>query len=260
MATFADYATTAAGNTAASPNGAPEGVAPSAINDIIREEMARSRNYHDANLAQIDIWGTAGGTVDAITLSPAVAITAYAAGQTVRFVSTGANTSTTPTIAVSGLAAKTIQRQAGALAAGDIASGAVVELIYDGTYFQINSTSGNEVRKSAVGNFTAQQYFGEATLTDAATISWNLNTAQTAKVTLAGNRTLANPTNMVAGGTYVLRVIQDGTGSRTLTLGANYKKANGEALVLTTTAAAIDILSFYSDGTYMYLIPNYAFA
>ena len=261
MSSFADYATTAAANTAASPNGAPEGMAPSAVNDVLREVMARARGHYDATLAQIDIWcGTAGGTVDAITLTPAVAIAAYAAGQSFRFTASGANTSTTPSVAVSGLATKTIQRLGAALAAGDIPSGATVEITYDGSYFQLTSVNGNEVRKSSVGAFTAQQYFVEATLTDGATINWDLDAAQSAKVTLGGNRTLANPSNMRAGGTYVLRVIQDGTGSRTLTLGANYRKAGGATLVLTTTAAAIDILSFYSDGTYMYLVPSLNFS
>lgn len=43
-----------------------------------------------------------------------------------------------------------------------------------------------------------------------------------AKVTLGGSRMLDNPTNMTDGATYILRVIQDGAGSRTLAYGANY--------------------------------------
>lgn len=108
---------------------------------------------------------------------------------------------------------------------------------------------------ATVNNFTKQQYFGTATLTDAASISWNLNDAQVAKVTLAGNRTLSNPTNMVDGGTYILRVIQDATGSRTLAYDTAYKWSGG-APTLTTTANAIDIITFTSDGTYMYGIIN----
>lgn len=261
MPSFADYATTAAANTAATPNGAPEGMAPSTVNDVLRELMARARSHHDGTLAQVDSWcGPAGGTADAIALTPAAPIAAYAAGQTFRFTASGANTTATPTIAVSGLATKPLQRLAGALAAGDIPAGATVEITYDGAYFQLTSVNGNEVRKSSVGAFTRQQYFGEATLADGATINWDLDVAQTARVTLGGNRTLANPSNMRAGGCYILRVVQDGIGGRVLTLGSNYKKAGGAPFALSATAGATDIISFYSDGTYMYVVPSLGFA
>lgn len=79
-----------------------------------------------------------GGTADAITGSTASgAPTAYADGQVFWFKATGANTSTTPTLNVNGLGAKTIVRFDGsALVAGDIAaSGQVVLVIYNGTNF-----------------------------------------------------------------------------------------------------------------------------
>lgn len=100
--------------------------------------------------------------------------------------------------------------------------------------------------------FTQQQGFPEATLTDAATISWNLQTQQCATVTLGGNRTLDTPSNMRAGYTYMLRVVQDGTGSRTLAYHADYLFPGGADPVLSTAAGAIDILSFYSNGSKMY--------
>jgi len=104
---------------------------------------------------------------------------------------------------------------------------------------------------SVAEGFTGQKYFAQATLTDGASIAWDLNTQQAAKVTLGGNRTLANPTNMKAGASYTLIVVQDGTGSRTLAYGANYKWPSGSAPVLSTAANAIDILTFVSDGTNM---------
>lgn len=54
-------------------------------------------------------------------------------------------------------------------------------------------------------------------LTDAATIAWNMNDGYNAKVTLGGNRIIGTPTNPVEGRTYTLQLIQDGTGSRTIT-------------------------------------------
>lgn len=108
--------------------------------------------------------------------------------------------------------------------------------------------------------YTKQQNFGTATLTDGATINWNLDDAQTAKVTLGGNRTMAAPTNLVDGGTYVLRVIQDGTGSRTITWNSVFKWPGGTAPVLSTAASAVDVITFVSDGTNMYGVAQRGFS
>lgn len=97
-----------------------------------------------------------------------------------------------------------------------------------------------------------QAWASQGTLTDAATISWNLDVDPNATVTLGSNRTLANPTNMKGGGTYYLIVKQDATGSRTLSYGTAFKWSGGTAPVLTTTVNAIDILTFICDGTNMY--------
>ena len=100
--------------------------------------------------------------------------------------------------------------------------------------------------------YTAQQVFSNGNLTDAPSIVWDVEDKQSTAVTLTANRALANPTNQIDKGTYILRVVQDGTGSRTLSFGANYKWPGGTAPTLTTTAGAVDIISFVSDGTDMY--------
>lgn len=83
------------------------------------------------------------------------------------------------------------------------------------------------------------------TLTDAASIAINMNDANNYKVTLAGNRTLANPTNMTAGQSGTILVIQDATGSRTLSYGSYYEFPAGTAPTLTTAANSQDILAYY---------------
>lgn len=118
----------------------------------------------------------------------------------------------------------------------------------------------NNAKTDEVNTYTKQQGFGLATLTDAASISWDLDDAQVAKVTLTDNRTLANPTNMEAGFTYILYVIQDATGGRTLDYGANYRFPGGTKPVLSTDANAVDIITFVSDGTYMDAVISQAFA
>ena len=97
----------------------------------------------------------------------------------------------------------------------------------------------------------AQANVVNITLTDASTINWNTALGQIATVTLGGNRTVAAPTNLKVG-TYILHVIQDGTGNRTLTWNSVFKWTGGFAPVLSTAANARDVFSFISDGTNLY--------
>lgn len=109
--------------------------------------------------------------------------------------------------------------------------------------------------------WTKQQGFPQATLTDAATITWDANTQQNAKVTLGGNRTLGAISNAVAGHFYALEVVQDGTGSRTLNLSnAIYTFPGGTEPVMSTAANAVDLLCFYYDGSKMRGVANKAFS
>jgi hypothetical protein len=91
------------------------------------------------------------------------------------------------------------------------------------------------------------------TLTDVASVAWDLSAGVFATVTLAGNRTMAAPSNLTNGRTYTLVVNQDGTGSRTLAFNSAFKFPGGVVPVLTSTASAKDIFEFKSDGTNLYL-------
>ena len=93
--------------------------------------------------------------------------------------------------------------------------------------------------------WTAQQTPKNGSLTDGTTIDWNGSTnGQVVAVTLGGNRTMNAPTNIVQYAMYVLRVTQDGTGSRTLGFNTAYKFGTAGAPALTTTAGKVDILGF----------------
>ena len=91
-------------------------------------------------------------------------------------------------------------------------------------------------------------YIAEATLTDGASIDWNMSTQAIAKVTLGGNRTLNAPTNGSTGQFASILVIQDGTGSRTLTWNAVYEFTADTAPTLTTTANYGDLFTFRYNG------------
>jgi hypothetical protein len=98
-------------------------------------------------------------------------------------------------------------------------------------------------------SFTAAQRGSVSALTDGSTITPDFALANNFSVTLGGNRTLANPTNLVAGQSGVIKLTQDGTGSRTLAFGSYWDFAAGAAPTLTTTANAVDILAYYVDST-----------
>ena len=96
---------------------------------------------------------------------------------------------------------------------------------------------------------SAKLNYSESTLTDQATITWDASTQDVCKVTLGGNRTLAAPTNNTTGQFISILVIQDGTGSRTLTWNAVFEFASDTAPTLTTTANLGDVFVFRYNGS-----------
>lgn len=108
------------------------------------------------------------------------------------------------------------------------------------------------VKTNVVNTYTKQQHALHVSLTDAANISWDLDVAQTAKVTLTDDRVLDNPSNMRAGATYILMVKQDATGSRTLNFGNAFLWSGGTAPVLSTDPHAVDLISFFCDGANLF--------
>jgi hypothetical protein len=131
----ASYSESAGGNNAASPNGAPEGMAPSGVNDTIREIMAAIKR--DWNRSHPTV--TSGGAANAQTLTYATAPAGYFQGQRFCFIA-GFTTTGAATLNVNGIGAKNIFMDGVALIGGEIVAGSVVEMVYDGTQFQITSS------------------------------------------------------------------------------------------------------------------------
>lgn len=86
--------------------------------------------------------------------------------------------------------------------------------------------------------------------TDAATITFDLSTSLH-QVTLTDNRTLAL-SNETVGQTFVIRLIQNAVGSKTVTWFTTIKWEGGSAPTLTTTANKTDVFGFIctSAGNY----------
>ena len=110
---------------------------------------------------------------------------------------------------------------------------------------------GSTVTVSGKGKFMTGAFAPIVTLADATSVVPDLNTSNVFAVTLAGNRTLAAPTNTSTniGASGHIFIIQDSTGDRTLSYNTVYQFPNGGGVpTLTTAASGVDVL-FYAVRT-----------
>ncbi len=172
-----------------------------------------------------------GGTADVITLTASPVITGYAVGQIFSFLATGSNT-TTVTVNIDAQGAKTVKKNGGPdnLQAGDIRSGALVRIQYDGTNFVM------------IGQPTAAPAFlGTVTGTNTLTV-------------------VVSPTHLsyVTGRRYIFVAANANTGSVTLNidgLGAKtLKKQDGSTNLVASDIAAGEIVESVYDGTFMQVV------
>ena len=108
----------------------------------------------------------------------------------------------------------------------------------------VQAFDADTAKTDAAQTFTAAQRGEITTLTDGATITPDMADSNNFVVTLGGNRTLANPSNLTAGQSGSFFIVQDGSGSRTLSYGSQYDFAGGTAPTLTTTASAVDRIDY----------------
>ena len=91
---------------------------------------------------------------------------------------------------------------------------------------------------------SSRAYNPITTLTDATSITSDFAKGNNFLVTLGGNRTLAAPSNAVAGQSGSIYVIQDGTGSRTLAYNAAWQFVSATVPTLSTGAGDVDMLVY----------------
>ena len=208
--------------------------------------------------------GSDTGAVNAIVANVTPDVSAWSDGQVYVIRPANTTTSTAPTFAPDGLTAKVICHPDGtALLAGEIVGGAKCILIYDSTldravlvetkaYVDMQVAGSFATVAQILSNVSAKilttdKVWGAGALTaltDAATIAIDLSTGINFSVTIAGNRTLANPSNPKVGQSGLIAVTQDSTGGRTLSFGSNYKFFDGLVPDLLTTAGAINLLYY----------------
>lgn len=81
-------------------------------------------------------------------------------------------------------------------------------------------------------------------IADGATVTPDLSSNNNFTVTIAGNRTLANPTSPTVGQSGVIYIVQDATGSRTLSYGNVWRFQGNVAPTLSTSAGAVDMIVY----------------
>ena len=136
---------------------------------------------------------------------------------------------------------------------GDIQEGEIVyatdqDKLYVKEGSSLVSTQANVPTDNAVTGtaqtFTAAQRGTITTLTSGATVTPDFAASNNYSLTLDQNLTIANPTNLTAGQSGSIFLVQDGTGSRTASWGSYWDFAGGVAPVLTTSAAGVDRVDY----------------
>lgn len=192
MSDVQTWSTTAASNNSAAPNGFPEGMPPSGVNDAAREVMAAVARYRE----DTDGVNTSSGT-DTITLASSRTMTAYAQGDMYTFKAGGTNTGAT-TLNVDGLGAKDVQFNGAACAGGEIITDLMYTVVYDGTQFQLMNAASypaidietlevtNIKAKDGTASIAIADTTGIPTLSKATVVSVTDNTNAALRVTQLG--------------------------------------------------------------------------
>jgi len=193
MSEVQTWSTTSANNNSTPPDGWPEGMQYSQVNNSARENMgAIARLYADMNGTL-----TSGGYANAYTLTPNRTIASYVNGLSFQFKANFTNTAAA-TLNVSALGAKTILDCSGtALVSGSMQSGFYYTVRYDGTNFillqiyVINSVASTNTNQPGSANAVKTAYDAAQTgITNAAAASAAVTTLDGLALHKAGSETI----------------------------------------------------------------------
>jgi len=231
MSNISTWSTTAGSNNATPPDGWPENMSPSAVNDSARENMAAIARWYAALSGSIATTGSS----NAYVLTTGSSHASFGAIGLLSFRANHENTGAA-TLNVDSLGSKALRANGVALSGGAIKSGKVYLATYSSTddAFDLHSADVGAALAAQIWAASGIGYITPAatatalawqTLTDAATVAVDWATFATAEVSLTANRTIGNPTNVVAGQTKYVVVKGNNSTPRTLSFGTNYKGA-----------------------------------
>lgn len=139
----------------------------------------------------------------------------------------------------------------------------ITDNLSSGTIFSVSDISGlPSIEFNASGEVKLAEYGTNVIVykaiktpiesnTDGATITFNMDEANTHTVTLGGNRILAL-SNVDVGQKFIIRLVQDGTGSRTVTWFSTIKWPGNLVPTLTETGGKTDVFGFICTATNQY--------
>jgi len=119
---------------------------------------------------------------------------------------------------------------------------------------------------TTTGTFAARVLAATSTATLTGATTLDFSAAQNFILTLAPSSgssiTLSNPTTEAAGQSGVIVFIQDGTGSRTISLDTDYESPAGGGITLSSAASAVDIVPYFvkASGSIQLGAPQLAFS
>ncbi len=219
-------------------------------NAVARTDYAAAGQIQDNSLA---FGGTAGGTADVLTITLSPVLTAYVTGQRFLFVSGASpNATTTPTLNVNGVGAKTFLRRDGtAIVAGDITASTVFEAVYNGTNMLLNSYILGTVPATSGGTGQTSYTIGDLLYASSSTALSKLAAGTSGFVLTSGGAGVAPAWAATTGITATTSI----TSSATLTSSSNgYQyiamSAAYQAVTLPdATTMSIGSPKFYLDNT-----------
>ena len=239
-------------------------------------------NLEVTNLKAKD--GTAAGSIanstGVVTIASAVLTTADINGGTADNVTIGGSTAAVgtfttanaTTVDATNLEVTNLKAKDGT-AAGSIADSTGVVTVASAvlTTADINGGTADAVTiggsTAAAGTFTAGVFTTAVASTETDTsnsgsVTLDFSADQNFVLTLTGNVTLANPSTEIVGQSGFIVFIQDGTGSRTVSLGTDYETASGAGLTLSSAASTTDIVPYVvaASGRILLGAPQLAFS
>ena len=156
----------------------------------------------------------------------------------------------------------TVTRAQESTSARSFSSGDRIELRITAAGLGELITPSNIVFTNTNSTFTKAQRGSTQTANATGSTTLDFDTYQNFVLTATGNITLANPSTESVGQSGIIVLIQDGTGSRTLSLGTDYETAGGAGLTISTAASAVDVIPYFvkASGSIQLGAPQLAFA